>query len=116
MAAAHQFIRAQITDSEIFLSVANISLDTAMRALYISPMTTHHWYFDITKLQTLRSFSGLSQREFGAAIKRSGVTILNWEKGKQSPTVSDICIMANVFGVDPRSFFTKKANGDKKAA
>jgi len=79
-------------------------------------MATHHWQFDIMKLQTLRSFSGLSQRDFGAAIKRSGVTILNWEKGKQSPTVSDVCTLANAFGVDPRSFFTKKVSGDKKAA
>lgn len=87
-----------------------------MRVIYISPMHTHHWQFDISKLQTLRSFSGLSQREFGATIKRSGVTILNWERGRQSPTVSDICALANAFGVDPRSFFTKKANGEKKVA
>lgn len=79
-------------------------------------MNMNAWHFDPLKLQMLRSFKGASQREFGALIKKSGVTILNWEKGRMSPTARDLVTLANTFGVDPRSFFTQKTADDKKVA
>ncbi len=79
-------------------------------------MNMNDWEFTPSRLATLRSLKGLSQRDFGRMIKRSNVTVLNWEKGRMCPTAKDLAVIANTFGVDPRSFFTQKANNEKKVA
>lgn len=74
------------------------------------------WQFDIQKLITLRELKNLSRQDCAKAIKKTARAYGLKEQGRFPFTVHELCGLANAFGVDPRSFFTQKSNGDKKAA
>jgi transcriptional regulator with XRE-family HTH domain len=74
------------------------------------------WTFDFPKLITLRELKALSKKDCADAIGKTEESYRLKESGKSPLTVDEICAIANTFGVDPRSFFTQKSNGDKKAA
>lgn len=74
------------------------------------------WTFDLQKLVTLRELKALSRKDCAAAIQKTEESYRLKESGKSPFTVDEVCAIANTFGVDPRSFFTQKSNGDKKAA
>ncbi|MDO8357209.1 MAG: helix-turn-helix transcriptional regulator [Nitrospirota bacterium] len=69
---------------------------------------TDQWTFDPSKLKTLRSFKRLSPEALGRSIGKSRITIINWEKGRMTPTAKDIVAIANAFDIDPASFFGKQ--------
>lgn len=74
------------------------------------------WQFDIQKLITLRELKNLSRLDCAKAIGKTSRAYGLKEQGRFPFTVHEICDMANQFGIDPRSFFVQKPNGDKKAA
>lgn len=75
-----------------------------------------NWRFDGYKLQALMELKGLSRKDCARAIGKTEAAFGLKVRGKSPFTVDELCGLANAFGVDPRSFFTQKANGEKKVA
>lgn len=61
--------------------------------------------FDPQKLLALRRRRGLSLRQFGAKIGRSGASIKQIEDGHAHPSMQTVEKIAEVFEMDIREFF-----------
>lgn len=75
-----------------------------------------HWEFDFKKLLSLRDLKNLSRKDCAKAINKTEAAYGMKERGKSPFTVDEICAIANAFGVDPRSFFIRQPNSEKKVA
>lgn len=60
--------------------------------------------FNREQLAWVRRSKGMTQAEFGAAIGRTGRSIINWEQGKTSPTIRDLERICEKFDLDLSSF------------
>ena len=75
-----------------------------------------NWTFDLQKLVTLRSLQDLSRKDCARAIRKTDRAYALKELGKSPFTVAEICAIANVFGVDPRSFFVRATTDKPRVA
>lgn len=50
-------------------------------------------------LRALRLAAGLTQRQLGQAVGRSGAEISEWERGRRRPRIPQIRALARVLGV-----------------
>lgn len=50
-------------------------------------------------LRALRLAAGLTQRQIGVAVGRSGSEVSEWERGRRSPRLPQIRALARVLGV-----------------
>lgn len=64
--------------------------------------------FSREKLKEARKARNMKQTELAAAIGCNQPAVSNWEKGRQRPGMVSVMKLADVFGVDPRFFFTGK--------
>lgn len=56
-------------------------------------------------LKVLRVSKGLSQTELSEKTGISQTTISSWESGKSSPSIKNICKLANFYAVEPTVIF-----------
>lgn len=54
---------------------------------------------DKVTLPVARKIANLTQKELGLAVGVSESTVINWEKGRSEPTVSQAIKISNVTGV-----------------
>lgn len=63
------------------------------------------WMFDIARLKALRELQSQTPDKFAESVPCSRSTVMNWEAGRTSPSVAQLCAIANHYGVTPISFF-----------
>ena len=72
------------------------------------------WEVDIQKLVTLRELKNLTAKDLSLAIGKTVRSYRNKEQGLFPFTANELCAIANVYGIDPRSFFSAHPRLERK--
>ena len=74
----------------------------------------HTLKFDLEAFRAVQRLKGLSASEVARAIGMDPSTVLNFNKGKTSPTVRALLAFCNAYGLDAREFFVQEAKRKSK--
>ena len=58
------------------------------------------------RLQELREMQGISEDEMSIKLKKSKQQIGIWESGVNAPSIENLLLICNTFGVDVSFFFS----------
>ena len=99
-----------MSHKEIFFKWSENGIDTDLDEVYIQATmkTKPKPRFDPRRIREARIMLGKTHDEFGAAIKKTGRTIVNWEKGATSPTIRELEALCDHYGLDVSFFLNAK--------
>lgn len=74
----------------------------------VNPMTNKIPGLLGERIRTLRLQRGWTQQQLGDRLGVAGITISSWEKGRNSPTVATLGVIAEAFTIPVSELFTSR--------
>ena len=66
------------------------------------------WAFSPSKFRRLREARGITQKQLAKQLLLGNTAVSQWEIGRNTPTVKDLCVCAILLNCSPGDFFEER--------